>query len=400
MFSRYGVTAIIFFAAAKLLSPEDFGLLNYLRTVFFLLMVFCDFGLSYSVSKYVTEYKVLQSEKLYRITFTIMAFSVIMAGLISAAVIVFGNAIFKENYRYILCFLPYLFLMPLTDILDGIYRGLKEFKKLALISSIVGLVSIGISLFLISRYILIGAIWSLNIMYLLLLLPLCGYQKNFKFEFDKSVLVEVFKYALVVGIGTLAGFLYARAGILILKQFGFVTEIGYYGLLDSIFQLVFLPFGILGQVIAPNTTAHVAIRNIAEVKNKVKKYAVLCVPTGVALSALLYFAIPVVLQTFFPEYSTAGFLLIMKILLISVPFYVWGAILNQGFVGPAGLAKISVTTTLIGGILNVALDYALIGTMGFVAVFWVMLGIHSVSIIIITVYFYVKVGTVKLMSEQ
>jgi hypothetical protein len=35
MFSRYGVKVNMLFAAAKLLLPEEFGLLNYLWTVIF-----------------------------------------------------------------------------------------------------------------------------------------------------------------------------------------------------------------------------------------------------------------------------------------------------------------------------------------------------------------------------
>ncbi|MGD0077164.1 MAG: oligosaccharide flippase family protein [Sedimentisphaerales bacterium] len=392
LFGKYGVTAVIFFVAARLLSPEDFGLLNYLRTVFFLLMIFCDFGLSYAVSKFVTEYKIAQPEKLNRIAFTIVVFSVSVGALVSLVLIALGDTFFKENYRYVLYFLPYLFLIPLTDILDGMYRGLKEFKKLAVISSIVSLVSIGISLFLINRYLLPGVIWSLNITGLLLFLSLCGFQRNFRFEFDKSVLVEVLKYAVLLGIGTVAGFLYTRVSILILKQFGFIVEIGYYGLLDGIFQLIFLPFGILGQVIAPNTTAYITVKNVAEIKSKVKKYAAFCVVAGLALSVSLYFGIPVVVKTIFPKYNVADFFLITNILLPLMPFYVWGAVLNQGFIVPAGMAKIYVVILLIGGILNVVLNYVFISLFGFVGVFWVMVGLHSGSTIIATVYFYIKIN--------
>jgi O-antigen/teichoic acid export membrane protein len=315
-----------------------------------------------------------------------------MGALVSVVIIVLGNTFFKENYRYILYFLPYLFLIPLTDILDGMYRGLKEFKKLAVISSIVSLVSIGISLFLINRYLLLGTIWSLNITSLLLFLSLCVFQKSFRFEFDKSVLVEVLKYAVYLGIGTVAGFLYTRVSILILKQFGFMAEIGYYGLLDGIFQLLFLPFGILGQVVAPNTTAYINIRNVAEIKSKVKKYVAFCVVAGLALSVSLYFGIPVVVKTIFPKYNVADFFLITNILLPLMPFYVWGAVLNQGFIVPAGMAKIYVSISLIGGILNVILTYVFIYLFGFVGVFWVMVGLQSGSTIVATAYFYIKMN--------
>jgi MFS family permease len=146
------------------------------------------------------------------------------------------------------------------------------------------------------------------------LLSLCWFQKNFRFEFDKSVLAEVLKYA------------------------------------------------------------------------------VFCVVTGLALSVSLYFGIPVVVKTIFPRYNAADFFLITNILLPLMPFYVWGAVLNQDFIVPAGMAKIYVAILLIGGILNVILNYVFISLFGFVGVFWVMVGLHSGSTIVATVYFYIKMN--------
>jgi O-antigen/teichoic acid export membrane protein len=247
IFSKHGVAFLIFFIAAKLLRPEDFGLLNYLRAVVALLIIFCDFGLSQAVSKFAAEYQTLQSEKLNRLLFSVLTLIVAIATLISIVIISIGGRIFKENYRYIVLLLPYLFLMPLTSVIDGLYRGLKQFKKLALISSIVGAFSLFICYVLINRFYLVGAILAQNTMPLLLVLSLYAFQKKFRFEFDKSVLGDVFKYALVLGIGVLAYFFYTRVDILILKQFGFLVEIGYYGIVNNIFLMLFVPFAILGQ---------------------------------------------------------------------------------------------------------------------------------------------------------
>lgn len=395
IFSKQGVAFLIFFIAAKLLKPEDFGLLNYLRAVVALLMIFCDFGLSQAISKFAAEYQTLKSEKLNRLLFSVSTLIVAIAAAISIVIIFIGGRIFKENYRYIVLFLPYLFLMPLTSVIDGLYRGLKQFKKLALISLIVGVFSIFISFILIYRFYLVGAILAQNTMLLLLVLSLYAFQKKFRFEFDKSVLSHVFKYALVLGIGVLAYFFYTQVDILILKQFGFLVEIGYYAIINHIFQLLFVPFVILGQVIAPNTTKYITIKDFAEISSKLKKYAVLCVPPGVILSIVLYFAIPIILKTVLPAYHTAGFLLIMNILLVLLPFKVWGAVISQGFISPAGLAKITTITTLIGGVLNVILDYVFISIFGFIGVFWVTLVIHSLNILTITAYFYLKIKSLE-----
>jgi len=392
VFSKYGVAAAIYFIAAKLLEPEDFGLLNYLRAAVALLMIVCDFGLSYATFKFAAEYDTLKSEKLNRLLFSVSALVVALAATISIVTILFGHRIFKDNYRYIILFLPYLFLMPLTSVIDGIYRGLKQFKKLALISSIVGVFSLFASFFLINRFYLVGAILAQNTMYLLLVLSLYAFQKKFKFEFDKSVIRDVLKYAMVLGIGLLAHFLYGRIDMLILKQFGYLVEIGYYGIVNSIFLLLFIPFGILGQVIAPNTTRHITTGDFAEIKSKLKKYAVLSVTAGIAMSVLVYIGLPIILKAFLPKYHTAGFLLIMNILLLLLPFKVWGSVLSQGFVLPAGYAKISTAAVLIGGVLNVILDYVFIGIFGFVGVFWVTLMVHSMAVSVVTIFFYMKVN--------
>ena len=392
---KQGVVFIIFFIAAKFLTPQKFGIFNYLMAVVGLLMLFCDFGLSLAISKFVTEYKIRQSEKLNTILFSVSAVIISVCALISLIVVLLGRPVFKENYKYVLCLLPYLFLMPLTGIAEGVYKGLKEFKKLSLITCIVGISSLIVSIFLISRFYLIGAILAQNVLYLLLTIFLFTFQKTFKLRFDKAILAEVTKYALVLGIGLVAYFLYSRIDILILKQFGFLVEIGYYEIVNKVFQLLYIPFGILGQVIAPNTTKYITTMNFAEIKNKLKKYAILCVSTSLALYILLYFAIPILLKTFLPEYCTASFLLIMNILLPLLPFKVWGAVLSQGFILPAGFAKIATVTTLIGGILNVILDYVFISFFGFIGVFWVTLVIHSVNILLITIFFYKKVNVMK-----
>ena len=392
VFSKSGVTFFIFFISAKFLKPVELGLLSYLMAVVGLLTIFCDFGLSIAVSKFVAEYKAKQSEKLNRILFSVSTIAITASALITVIVILCGNRIFKDNYRYILYFLPYLFFMPLTSVVDGVYRGLKQFRKLALVSSVIGTFSLVISFILIQKFLLVGAIFSQNILYLLLTICLYTFQRKLNFLFDKNLLVEVMKYALILGISSIAYFFYSRVDILILKQFGFVVEIGYYEIINRIFQLLLIPFVILGQVIAPNITEYMTVGNIAKIKRILRKYAVSSVFAGLALSILLYLGIPVVLKKLLPEYYTAGFLLIVNILLVLLPFKVWGVLLTHAFVTPCGFAKIIATTTLIGGILNVIFDYVFIGIFGFVGVFWVTLVIHSMSILTATLYYFLKIS--------
>ncbi|MBN2270763.1 MAG: oligosaccharide flippase family protein [Sedimentisphaerales bacterium] len=387
MVGKQGVPCLIFFIAAKFLSPESFGDFSYLMAVVGLLIIICDFGFSTAVSRYVAEYNFRQSEKLNNILFSISIVSIGISTFISAVIVLLGGRVFKDNFRYILCLLPYLFLMPLTSIADGMYRGLKQFKKLALISIIVGGFSLAASFFLISRYLLIGAILSQIILYFLMAVALFAFQRNLKIRFDKGIFAEVARYAIVLGIAGVAFFLYTRVDILILKQFGYVVEIGYYEIVNRIFQMLIIPFAILGQVVAPNTVKYATANDFAEIRSKLKKYAAFCLGIGLVLGVCLHFGIPPALQTVLPQHHTAQFLMIMNILLVLLPFKVFGTCLNQGFIVPAGYAKITAVATGAGGLLNVVLDYIFIDCFGYIGVFWATLLIHSLSIVAVTACF-------------
>ena len=395
IFSKQGVTFLIFFLAAKFLTPVEFGLLNYLMAVLALLMIFCDFGISTATSKYVAEYAAKKSRHLNKILFSVSAIIIGSAAVISLFIIFAGENIFQENYLYLLFFLPYLFLVPLTSVADGVYRGLKEFKKLAIISFFVGIISLVASYFLLKNYLFVGAILAQNFLYLLLTLALFCSIKDIKFKIDKPVLKKIIKYSLLIGLANIAFFMYSKVDILILKQFGYIVEIGYYEIINKIFNILLMPAVILGQVIAPNITRYVAHHNYDIVKNKLKKYLLLFFSFSIPLSIILYFVLPAILKIILPKYYTANFLLIMILLLILFPFKLWGVFCANGFITPGGFVKILTLTTLIGGVLNIILDYVFISIMGFIGVYWVTLTIHAMNILIATSYFYIKIKNEK-----
>lgn len=386
---KQGITFAIFFMSAYFLTPESFGLYSYLMALVGLFIIFCDFGISSATSKYVAEYKAKKSKDLNKILFSVSIAIIGLATIISLFIIFFGGYIFEEH-KFLLYFIPYLFLFPLTSVLDGVYRGLKEFKKLSIITLIFGGVSLIASYFLIKNYLLIGAIISQNLLFLLLAISLFIFRKESKFKINKNILKKIGKYSLIIGLVNIAFFMYSKIDILILKQFGYVIEIGYYEIVNKIFLILFLPAVILGTVIAPNITRHITNKNYSIIKIKLKKYFFFFLFGGVVLSILLYFIFPLGLKLFLPEYYSPTFLTILNILLILLPFKLWGVFLTNGFITPGGFAKIIAVTTLIGGILNIVFNYVFISWMGFIGVFLVTFIIHSANIIIVSLIFYNK----------
>src|SRR3989338_7409042 len=160
-------TFLIFILSAKLLTPYDFGIYNYVLAIVFFLIIFGDFGISTATSKYVAEYNVTDKKKLKLVLFNSGIIILGLTILITIITLIIGPWYLKEKYIYILWLLPLVFLAPMTYLYDGIYRGLKQFKKLAIISVIIGLISIPFVYILIKQYGLIGALISQNIFYLI-----------------------------------------------------------------------------------------------------------------------------------------------------------------------------------------------------------------------------------------
>src|SRR3989344_1876317 len=165
IFGKQGIIFLIFILCAKLLSPYGFGIYNYVLAIIFFLIIFGDFGISTATSKYVAEYNVTDKKKLKSVLFNSGIIILGLTLLITLITITIGPWYLKEKYVYVLYLLPLIFLAPMTSLYDGIYRGLKRFKQLAVLSIIVGILSVPFVFLLVKHYGLIGALISQNLFY-------------------------------------------------------------------------------------------------------------------------------------------------------------------------------------------------------------------------------------------
>jgi len=387
--AKQGTTFLIFFMSAYFLIPEDLGLFSYLMAVVGLLIIFCDFGLSTSTSKYVTEEKTRNSNSLNNILFSISILIIGISAFVSLFIFFVGRFIF-EDYNLLIYLIPYLFFLPLSSVADGVYRGLKEFKRLSIISLIVGFFSLIISYLLIKNFGLIGAIISQNILFFLLTFGLIIFREDIKIKFDKIITKKIINYALVVGLANVGFFLYTKIDILILKQFGYIVEIGYYEIINKLFLAISIPTMILGQIIAPNITRLITLGEYDLVRKKIDKTFLPLMIGGILFSILLYFLIPSVVKILLPEYYSLTFIFIFNILLLYLPIKLYANFLVNGFITPGGFAKIITISSLIWGVLNIILDYIFISQYGFIGVFWVTVIVYFLHLLTIGIYFYTK----------
>jgi O-antigen/teichoic acid export membrane protein len=388
---KQGATLLIFFMSAYFLAPEKFGLFSYLMALVGLFIIFCDFGISSATSKYITEYKTKRPKEVNKILFSVSTAIVSLATIISLLIIFLGRYIFKE-YLLLLYFIPYLFLFPLTSTLDGAYRGLKDFKRLSVITLIVGFISLIASYFLIKSYLLVGAIISQNLLFFLLAISLFIFREEIEFKINKNILKKVIKYSVIIGIINIMFFLYTGADILILKYFGYVVEIGYYEIVNKLFMIILIPSMLLGQVLAPDITRDYSLDKFSIVKKKFLKYISSMFVLSIFLIAFLYFLFPVLIKLFLEDYFTKETLLIFKLLLIVLPLKFMASITNHAHTVPSGNAHLSMWTMIPAGIANIILDFYFISIFGFIGVVYATLICYAFATTSFMILYYIKLS--------
>lgn len=395
IFGKQGVIFLIFILCARLLDPYDFGIYNYILAVAFFLIMFGDFGISTATSKFVAEYNAKDKGKLKSVLFNsaIIVFS--LAVVISVLTLAFGELYLKEKYTYILYLLPLIFLAPMTSLYDGVYRGLKNFKKLAKISVAVGIISIFFVFFLVTNYGLIGALISQNLFYFLLLTALALGYKDFEVKVNKQVMKEVGTYSFTFGIAIVGYYLFSRVDILILGHYGYIQEIAVYELINRIFMVLILPFTIIGEVLAPGFTVFYAKKLFKKIYDKFKKYIFISLITGLFFALLSLFVVPLGIKLFFEEYYNELFMFIFYPCVIIYSLRVYVVYINSGIIVATGYASLMTKLNIWLGIFNLVLSLVLLNFIGYIGVIYATMISLLIGSCVLHWQYFVKIKKLK-----
>ncbi len=396
--SKQGTILLIFFISAICLSREDFGLFNYLIAIVSLLMIFCDFGLSSSVSKYSTEHGKENDDKAFTLLNSSILTTLGLASFVCAFILFFGERITGSNF--LLYFIPYIFLYPITSIFDGYYRGAKKFKKISIITLFAGLFSVLVSFVLISKYHLLGAIISQSSFFALLFIFFFISKERGGRIFDKKIAFETLRYGIVIGVINILFFLYTKVDIIFLKHFGFIVEIGRYEIVNKVFAMMLTPFIIIGQVMAPNMTRLYSNGEYEKIKRKFWKYVLFFSTISILISVFIYFLFPVFLKMFLIDYFDNDTMYMFKILLLLFPLNVVAAIINHAHTIPTGNAKFSMWTMIPAGIANVFLDFLLIKKYGFIGVIYSTMFCYIFATISFMILYYLKIDKMIKVNKK
>ena len=382
-FGKQGTSFAIFLIATTFLSKSDMGIYNYVFSVLYLLTIFADFGISTATSKYVAEYNTVKKEKVKRVLFNTSLVVLIISIIVTILALIFGKTWFGDQYKYLLLVLPLVFFSPVTALYDGIYRGLKRFKDIAIISLVTGLTSLIAVLFFVKYLGLTGALLAQDFMYVLYFIILAIKYGKFEMSLDKKIIKDIGKYSMAFGIATLGYYLFSRINVLILGRYNLLEEIATYELLNKIFTVYLLPFSILGQVVAPYTTELFALRKYKDVKKRywmLVKYLIFVFLLFVPVTMLFT---NFVIKFGFSQYHTEMFLALLLPVTLTFAKDTLSAPLNAGMIVATGDAGIMTVLNIVIGAINVAASLFAIERWGYIGVIWTTLAIQCISFLVL-----------------
>lgn len=386
--TKQGSSALMFFIATYFLSKGEMGIYNYISSALFLMVAFADFGISTATSKYVAQYNTISKEKVGRVLFNSGLIILLLSSIVIILLAIFAQKIFPEYYTYLYYALPFIFIYPLTSLLDGIYRGLKRFKILAIVSICTGVLGIMSSYFFVTTYGLVGAILTQVIFFSIYALILLVLHKGYEFKYDSKVVKDILSYSIYFGIATLGYFLFSKVNILILGSYNLLEEIAVYELLNKIFAVYLIPFTVLGQVLVPNVVEMFSLKKYESVRQLFRRSLIYFLGIAVLFIPIGIFFTKVVVSILFPEYSND----ILMVLLLPVALTSAKAIpvlvINTGLITSTGHAKYMAVENVVVGVLNVLINIFVIKIYGYVGVVWVTLILQSISFVVLYIVYY------------
>lgn len=400
IFVKSSATLFILLVSIKYLSPEQYGIVTYFTSILTVFLIFCDFGISASVSKFTAEYIALESGKEKKVFASSGFIIIFLAFSLSLLLLLFGSRIFPDYYPQILILLPCFFLSPISSLLDGIYRGHNYFRDLFIRNIYASLATVIVAFLLIASLKTDGALIALTVPPLFFVLSIIlARQINLR-EFDKFVMKDIIKYAWFIGLTNISYFMYTQIDILIMEKFGYMAEIGYYGIIDRIFYFFLLPAIILGQVFAPDVAGLSILKNYHYIKKNFYFTSAAILPFSILITIFIYFIGIILLKEWGGQYNTVSFTKIFGLLSILLPLKIWGSFTVNGFIIPSGNAYIVLIITFIGGISNIIMDLIFIQLYGFIGVFLSTLVVHSLCIICVNLFFSIRIDFLKKASDK
>jgi len=402
--SEVVVQSFIFFFVAKWLDPRDFGLYSLITAIVYFFRIFSDFGFSRSSSKYLAE-NFAKGEKgnpksiiLASLLLSFVFLTVVCLIYVGTAGLI-GKLEHDEQLSSLIIFsTPFLFFATLFLLLDGLFRGARSIKPLAIIDITSKILQFSLLILFIGFFdygvkgaiagITIGYIWFAIVGLIYLIRKI---YRPIKEHLDlKPAVKNVLTYGFTNGMMALAIFLYTRIDILILGYFYEASEVGKYNFAIGIINLPFFFLAAYAAVVAPVITREHTLDNSSSLQRiftrsvSITAYLMLFLNLGIFL-----FSGPAI-HALFPKYENS--VILLQILSFSLILRGLGLIAGHAFLVPTGNASINTKILIVGAVLNTLLDLIFIPKYGALGSVIVTIIVHTLTNTVCVVLTVKKLG--------
>lgn len=381
----------IFFFVAKWLEPEDFGLYSLVTAIVYFFRIFADFGFSKSSSKYLAEHFAKGDDGNPK--------SIIMGSLILSAIFLVAVCLLYLGSSGLIGKIgrdpqlaplvrfsaPLLLFMTLWLLLDGLYRGARSIRALAIIDISCKILQVGSLVLFVGflDYGVKGAIGGLTIGYLwfgvvgVIYLVKKIYRPLRERVVLRPAMKNVFSYGFTNGLMALAIYCYTRVDLLILGYFHEASEVGKYNFANGIINLPFFFLAAYTAVVAPVITKEHTLENSGSLQRVFTRSVSLTSYLMIVLTAGIFFLSGPAIHALFPKYEHS--ILLLKILSFSLLLRGLGQVAGHAFLVPTGNASINTRILIVGAVLNTILDLILIPPLGALGSVIVTMIVHTVT---------------------
>lgn len=371
---KQGVNILIFFIAAKLLIPADFGLYNYLLAFALAFAVLGDFGISTATSKYVAKHSALRSLSQNNIAGSALLV-VVLVSCVFSCFLLFVHKYINIDSQYLFLLIALVYLIPIFSVFDGLYRGFLDNKALAVATLAGTITALPSSIFLIVNYSIWGAILSQVLFYAVSIFVFALRYQYAIFRVDKQTIKQLIQISIPLGVIGLVYLTYARLDTILLGTFGYIVEVGYYEIVNKVILLLSLPIQIYAQVMSPRIVGlwHTEREKVFAI---VRRHILYSAPILLLSVLASYVSVDYILQNYLSEYANLLVYTMLGWVLFAFIFQGVADLIGNTFAVATDHEKLNLVIMFVFGLLNLILVYMGILLFGPVGVAYAKIAVY------------------------
>ena len=371
-FFAAGMGFLLFIILPRMLGPNDYGIFSLTLSILVFFMLFADFGISASSSKFIAQYIRKDGSQIRNIlndALLLRFFTLVIVFVVGYFSINFLTKTFKMPALSETLFVGIFLVVfwTLAEHFKKIFQGFHRLKFNFYITLVEFSFKIVLSILFILYYGLLGVLFAFSIAYILsIVIGLFFTYKYFYCDFEEASLAKSFRrelidYAIPMIFISASFYVFTEIDTIFLGFFTTPTDIGYYSVGKQLAR--YLPIFAAGTGIALGPMySHITRENIIELKRTYNKTLKFISFSYFVISALLFiFAKEVIILLYGIDYIPST--TILRILLFFMFFFAISSIVSQ-VIDYMGLAKKRAIALVIAVLLNISLNLLLIPIYG------------------------------------